>query len=166
MIAYVYWNEEVSSFRLTCINIATLTGTLFGQILFGFLGDQKGRKKMYGIELVLLIGATLGVVMSSRGYNGSMSVYAWLIWWRIIVGIGVGADYPLSAVITAESVEIRSGYCVIVINFANVFSIFQIRSHQASSQDDGHRFLHAAARADFRKCGLSHRRQHLSKVEP
>lgn len=102
MIAYVYWNEEVSSFRLTCINIATLTGTLAGQVLFGFLADRNGRKKMYGIELVLLIGSTLGVVMSSRGYNGSMSIYAWLIWWRIMVGIGVGADYPLSAVITAE----------------------------------------------------------------
>lgn len=102
MIAYVYWQNDVSSFRLTCINIATLTGTLVGQVLFGFLADKKGRKQMYGMELVLLIGATLGVVMSSTGHDGSMSIYAWLIWWRIIVGIGVGADYPLSAVITAE----------------------------------------------------------------
>lgn len=106
MIAYVYWRDEVSSFRLTCINIATLAGTLLGQVAFGFLGDKNGRKKMYGIELVLLIGSTLGVVMSSRGYNGSMSIYSWLIWWRIMVGIGVGADYPLSAVITAESVSL------------------------------------------------------------
>ena len=104
MIAYVYWREEVSTYRVTCINIATLTGTLMGQVVFGFLADRNGRKKMYGIELVLLIGSTLGVVMSSRGYNGSMSIYAWLIWWRIMVGIGVGADYPLSAVITSELV--------------------------------------------------------------
>ena len=89
-------------YRLTCINIATLAGTLIGQVAFGYLADRNGRKKMYGIELVLLIGSTLGVVMSSRGYNKSMSVYAWLIWWRIMVGVGVGADYPLSAVITAE----------------------------------------------------------------
>ncbi|KIW17858.1 hypothetical protein PV08_05053 [Exophiala spinifera] len=102
MIAYVYWHDEVSSFRLTCINIATLAGTLLGQVAFGYLADRNGRKKMYGIELVLLIGSTLGVVMSSRGYNGSMSIYSWLIWWRLMVGIGVGADYPLSAVITAE----------------------------------------------------------------
>jgi MFS family permease len=66
------------------------------------MGDRNGRKKMYGIELVLLIGSTLGVVMSSQGYNASMSVFSWLIWWRVMVGIGVGADYPLSAVITAE----------------------------------------------------------------
>ncbi|KIX06729.1 uncharacterized protein Z518_04705 [Rhinocladiella mackenziei CBS 650.93] len=102
MIAYVYWKEESSSYRTTCINIATLAGTLLGQVTFGFMADKMGRKKMYGIELVLLIGSTLGVVMSSQGYDGSMSVFAWLIWWRIMVGIGVGADYPLSAVITAE----------------------------------------------------------------
>ncbi|KAJ6106671.1 hypothetical protein N7512_010188 [Penicillium capsulatum] len=102
MISYVYWKDEVSSLRLTCINIATLAGTLFGMVLFGFLADKYGRKKMYGAELLLLITATLGVVMSSNGENGSMNVYGWLIWWRICVGIGVGADYPLSAVITSE----------------------------------------------------------------
>lgn len=102
MISYVYWNNEVSSLRLTCINIATLAGTLLGMVMFGFLADKYGRKKMYGAELILLITATLGVVMSSEGVNSSMNVYAWLIWWRICVGIGVGADYPLSAVITSE----------------------------------------------------------------
>jgi MFS family permease len=104
MISYVYWKDEVSSIRLTCINIATLAGTLLGMVMFGFLADKYGRKKMYGAELVLLITATLGVVMSSTGVDGSMNVYAWLIWWRICVGIGVGADYPLSAVITSECV--------------------------------------------------------------
>lgn len=102
MVSYVYWKEDTSSVRLTWINIATLAGTLLGQVMFGFLADKYGRKKMYGVELVLLITATVGVVMSSTGYNGSMDVYTWLIWWRILVGIGVGADYPLSAVITSE----------------------------------------------------------------
>ena len=102
MISYVYWRDDISSLKLTCINIATLAGTLLGMVLFGFLADKYGRKKMYGAELVLLITATLGVVMSSEGRAGSMNVYAWLLWWRVCVGIGVGADYPLSAVITSE----------------------------------------------------------------
>ncbi|PLB54694.1 inorganic phosphate transporter [Aspergillus steynii IBT 23096] len=102
MIAYVYWREETSSMRNTYINIATLAGTLLGQVMFGYLADRNGRKKMYGVELVLMIVSTLGVVMSSSGEHQSMDVFSWLIWWRIIVGIGVGADYPLSAVITSE----------------------------------------------------------------
>ena len=102
MIAYVFWNQEVSSRKLTYINIATLAGTMFGQLLFGFLADKYGRKKMYGIELMLLIGSTLGVAMCSTGTHNSMSVLPWLVFWRTMVGIGVGGDYPLSAVITAE----------------------------------------------------------------
>jgi MFS transporter, PHS family, inorganic phosphate transporter len=102
MIAYVYWQDDTSSRRTTFINIATLAGTFLGQIMFGFLADKNGRKKMYGAELVLLIVSTLGVTMASTGANNSMSIYAWLIWWRIVTGIGVGADYPLSAVITSE----------------------------------------------------------------
>ena len=82
--------------------MATLAGTVLGMGLFGFFADKNGRKKMYGVELVLLIMATLGVVMASTGADNSMNIFAWLIWWRIIVGIGVGADYPLSAVITSE----------------------------------------------------------------
>ncbi|OJJ46822.1 hypothetical protein ASPZODRAFT_1835693 [Penicilliopsis zonata CBS 506.65] len=102
MIQYVYWQDDTSSRRTTLINIATLAGTLLGQVAFGFLADKNGRKKMYGVELVMLITATLGVVMASNGTHNSMSIYAWLLWWRVVVGIGVGADYPLSAVITSE----------------------------------------------------------------
>lgn len=102
MIAYVYWTNEPSSIRETIINIATLAGTLVGQVTFGILADKYGRKRMYGVELLLVIISTLGVVMSSTGENNSMNIYAWLVFWRTIVGIGVGADYPLSAIITSE----------------------------------------------------------------
>lgn len=102
MISYVYWHNETSSRKMTFINIATLAGTVVGQIAFGFMADKRGRKRMYGVELVLLIVSTLGVTMASTGANNSMSIYAWLIWWRIATGVAVGADYPLSAVITSE----------------------------------------------------------------
>jgi MFS family permease len=102
MIDYVYWQTDLSTTNSTAINISTLAGTLFGQLLFGFLADKNGRKKMYGVELLLLITSTLGVAMASTGVHDSMSIFSWLIFWRIMVGIGVGGDYPLSAVITSE----------------------------------------------------------------
>lgn len=102
MISYVYFQNDTSSRRGTYINIATLGGTLLGQVVFGFCADKYGRRRMYGAELILLIAATLGVTMCSTGADSSMSIFSWLVWWRIVVGIGVGADYPLSAVITSE----------------------------------------------------------------
>ena len=84
MLAFVYWPEETTSRRLNFINIATLAGTLFGQVLFGVLGDKNGRRKMYGVELLLLIGSTLGVVMCSTGVDNSMNIFAWITFWRVM----------------------------------------------------------------------------------
>lgn len=146
MIAYVYWPDEVSSIKSTCINIATLAGAVFGQLLFGFLADKNGRKMMYGIELALLIGSTVFVVMASTGVNNSMSIYAWLIWWRFVVGIGVGADYPLSAVITSEYDSLIS-FCILFIEADNTRHN-QICSNQAQGANVGHCLLHATTRTD------------------
>lgn len=40
--------------------------------------------------MVITIGATLGVVMSSNGIEGSMSIIVWLLVWRFVLGIGIG----------------------------------------------------------------------------
>lgn len=84
------------------MNIATLVGSMIGQVVFGFLADRYGRRKMYGLELIITIAACLGFATASTGVHGSMSLIALLIFWRLVMGIGIGADYPLSAVITAE----------------------------------------------------------------
>ncbi|CAG8686653.1 7757_t:CDS:2 [Ambispora leptoticha] len=55
---------------------------------------------MYGIELMIIIIATCGSALAGNGY--AISVQAVIITWRFILGIGVGGDYPLSAVITSE----------------------------------------------------------------
>jgi MFS transporter, PHS family, inorganic phosphate transporter len=118
MLGFVYWNASTNSSHETAINSATLAGCILGMIIFGFAGDRYGRRKMYGIELLLLIIGTMGVVMSSPGYipvgnainnkdvnwgtYGSMNILSWLIFFRFISGCGVGGDYPLSAVIVSE----------------------------------------------------------------
>lgn len=75
--------------------ISTLAGTLVGQIVFGFFGDKYGRRKMYGYELVVLIVGSIGTAMASSGEADSMNILGWLTAWRIIMGVGIGADYPL-----------------------------------------------------------------------
>ena len=80
----------------------TLTGSILGQLLFGYLADKYGRTTLYGFELLIVVISTIGVAQSSPGIGGSMSITASLMAWRGLMGIGIGAEYPLSATITAE----------------------------------------------------------------
>lgn len=104
MIGYVYWpqNTELPSSVKTALMCSTLAATMVGQIAFGFAADRLGRRKMYGLELLIVVAGTFLMIMSSNGEKNSMAVGGWLIAWRALMGIGIGADYPLSAVITAE----------------------------------------------------------------
>jgi len=101
-LAYVYWRDDTSPWRETLINAMTLAGSIVGQLLFGWLADRFGRTRLYGIELVIVIFSTIGVASASTGYGNDMAILAWFSVWRFIMGVGIGAEYPLSAGITAE----------------------------------------------------------------
>jgi MFS family permease len=81
-------------------------------ILFGHLADRWGRKKLYGIELLTVIVASICLAQASEGKEiagqTSMNIYGWLIAFRFLLGIGLGAEYPLSAIITAEWASTQS----------------------------------------------------------
>ncbi|PVH81763.1 MFS general substrate transporter [Cadophora sp. DSE1049] len=102
-----YYPQKMPSGEETLLRCATLIGAMVGQLAFGFLADIYGRRKMYGFELYVMIIAIIGIVMSSSGADGSMSIFGWLFAWRFIMGIGIGGDYPLSATITAEFAPTR-----------------------------------------------------------
>ncbi|ELU40981.1 inorganic phosphate transporter [Rhizoctonia solani AG-1 IA] len=87
------------------IKVATPIGTLVGQLLFGWLADVVGRKKMYGVELMIIIVGTFAQALSGSG--PAVSILGAIIVWRFIMGIGIGGDYPLSAVITSEFAATR-----------------------------------------------------------
>jgi PHS family inorganic phosphate transporter-like MFS transporter len=102
-LAYIYWSSAKDGLRGLTINGVTLGGTVIGMVLFGHLADRVGRKRLYGTELVIGIIATIGLTQASGGYNNSsMSAYGWILFWRLILGVGIGAEYPLSALIAAE----------------------------------------------------------------
>ncbi|KAI0013116.1 phosphate permease [Xylariaceae sp. FL0662B] len=82
------------------IKLATSAGTVVGQLAFGYLADHVGRKRMYGLELIIIIFATLGQALSSG--SPSVNVIGLVTFWRVLLGIGIGGDYPLSSIITSE----------------------------------------------------------------
>ena len=101
MLGLVYWDSGLIPVSAdTAIKVATSAGTVLGQLAFGWLADVVGRKKIYGLELIVIIVATLAQSLSSA--SSSMNIVGVLIFWRIIMGIGIGGDYPLSSIITSE----------------------------------------------------------------
>ncbi|KAL7410853.1 phosphate permease [Mrakia frigida] len=108
MLGYVYRTNHkytLSANQDLGIKVATPVGTFVGQLLFGWLADVVGRKKMYGLELMIIIIATFGQAVAGQGPGAS--IFGVLIVWRFIMGVGIGGDYPLSAVITSEFAATR-----------------------------------------------------------
>lgn len=101
-LLYVYPpGSQLGSRVSEVLDLTTLSSTLVGMVLFGHLADRGGRKRLYGWELIIVILATLGLVLSSQGYRGvdedgnaesSMDFYASIIFFRCVLGFGIGAE--------------------------------------------------------------------------
>ncbi|VDB94291.1 unnamed protein product [Peniophora sp. CBMAI 1063] len=87
------------------VKIATPIGNIVGQLLFGWLADVVGRKRMYGIELMIIIFTTFAQALSAAGPGLSMTGV--IVTWRFLLGVGIGGDYPLSSVISSEFASTR-----------------------------------------------------------
>ncbi|KAF7816728.1 inorganic phosphate transporter 1-11-like [Senna tora] len=95
---------------------SALVGTLSGQLVFGWLGDKLGRKKVYGITLILMV---VCAICSGLSFGSSAkSVMVTLCFFRFWLGFGIGGDYPLSATIMSEYANKRTRGAFIAAVFA------------------------------------------------
>ncbi len=78
----------------TLLASSAIFAAIVGQMTMGRISDLFGRKFIYGLEAILL---AVGAILSSVAPN-----ILWLIAFRFILGVGIGSDYPLSAVIASE----------------------------------------------------------------
>ncbi|KAF9019638.1 inorganic phosphate transporter [Hymenopellis radicata] len=97
MLGYVYGGDDhkLSVNQDLGVKVATPVGTLLGQLLFGWLADVVGRKRMYGVELMIIILGCFAQSISAMGH--AVNIFGVLIVWRFIMGIGIGGDYPTSS---------------------------------------------------------------------
>ncbi|KAL9318622.1 hypothetical protein ACSQ67_015139 [Phaseolus vulgaris] len=82
------------------VNGVAFIGTLSGQLFFGWLGDKMGRKKVYGMTLMLMVLASVASGLSFG--RDAKTVMTTLCFFRFWLGFGIGGDYPLSATIMSE----------------------------------------------------------------
>ncbi|KAJ8772535.1 hypothetical protein K2173_027712 [Erythroxylum novogranatense] len=89
----------------TMVGIALL-GAVIGNIVFGRLGDRRGRRNVYGLALMMMILSSVGCGFSVC--RTKKCVLTSLAMFRFLLGIGIGGDYPLSATIMSEFANKRT----------------------------------------------------------
>jgi PHS family inorganic phosphate transporter-like MFS transporter len=118
MLGYVYGKgQALSPNQDLGVKVSTPVGTLVGQLLFGWLADVVGRKRMYGVELIIIIIGTFGQAVAGGGH--AVNIIGVIIVWRFLMGVGIGGDYPLSAVISSEFASTRIRGRMMTAVFAN-----------------------------------------------
>ncbi|KAI4365384.1 hypothetical protein MLD38_021373 [Melastoma candidum] len=98
------------------VNGVALCGTLAGQLFFGWLGDKLGRKRVYGITLMLMVISSIASGLSFG--HSPKGVISTLCFFRFWLGFGIGGDYPLSATIMSEYANKKTRGAFIAAVFA------------------------------------------------
>lgn len=76
------------------------------QIVNVHIKAQVVGRTLDGIELMIIVTSTFAQALAGSG--PTVDVISALTFWRFIMGVGIGGDYPLSAVISSEFAATRS----------------------------------------------------------
>lgn len=93
-------------------------GNIIGQVGFGFLGDTLGRSAVYGKELIIVIVSVI-LIISAPDYLGGHGITVWMTAFRILMGIGIGGDYPMSAAVVSDRAHLKKRGAMLAWIFSN-----------------------------------------------
>lgn len=108
MISQIYYHKDsIGTAILSTSYAIALLGTALGQLIFGYLGDRIGRRKVYGLCLLIMVFSSFGCGFSVCTTRRSCVLVS-LGFFRFVLGLGIGGDYPLSATIMSEFANKRT----------------------------------------------------------
>ncbi len=87
------WN--LNGAQTALLGSSALVGAIIGGVTAGILADRFGRRLILIIDFITYIGASLGSAVSPD--------FAWLVVFRLIVGLGIGADFAVIFPYLAET---------------------------------------------------------------
>ncbi len=76
------------------VDTSSFIGMLIGAPLLGRLSDKIGRKKIFGLDLLFFVVFAITAGLSSNFYELFIS--------RLLMGFGIGGDYPISSTMMSE----------------------------------------------------------------
>ncbi len=86
------WHLDAA--RLAMLNATMLGAAFLGALLFGWLADRVGRKRVYWLVAAIMVTAAVCSALAPTFWA--------LIVFRFLLGLGVGGNYPISAVLMTE----------------------------------------------------------------
>ncbi|KIW65921.1 hypothetical protein PV04_08135 [Phialophora macrospora] len=123
MLGYLYFEDEknkIPTLQGDTMKAALSIGMVVGQLGFGILGDALGRHRIYGKELMITVLGTLMCVLMPWGGFGHHDVVAWISVFRVVTGIGIGGDYPMTSALSAEHNPLHSRAKLVLAVFASI----------------------------------------------
>jgi MFS transporter, PHS family, inorganic phosphate transporter len=85
---------HLDSARLATLNATMLGAAFLGALIFGWLADRVGRKRVYWLVATIMVVAAVCSALAPTFWV--------LIVFRFLLGLGVGGNYPISAVLMTE----------------------------------------------------------------
>ncbi|MCI1223412.1 MFS transporter [Bifidobacterium tibiigranuli] len=84
----------INAWQKSLVTSAAIFGSFIGAVLLGNLTDRFGRKAMYIVDLLAFVVFAVLTAFSPNVW--------FLIVFRFLLGLGIGADYPISSTLVAE----------------------------------------------------------------
>ena len=94
MAAVVAVQWHLSTVQTSWVTGAAILGAFVGAFVFGRMADVIGRKRVYVTVAVIMI---IGAIVSALAPD-----FLFLVVARTVLGLGIGGDYPVSAVFMSE----------------------------------------------------------------
>jgi PHS family inorganic phosphate transporter-like MFS transporter len=102
------WHLSVT--EISMISSATLLGAFAGALVLGRLADLVGRRRVYRLVAVLMV---VGSIAAACAPDLAMLIAA-----RLLLGFGIGGDYPVSAVLMSEYANRRQRGTLVSLLFS------------------------------------------------
>lgn len=92
LLATAQWHLNTA--ETSWVTGAAILGAFIGACVFGRIADVLGRKRVYFLVAVLMIVGALSSALAPD--------WIFLVATRFVLGLGIGGDYPVSAVLMSE----------------------------------------------------------------
>ncbi len=88
----IQWH--LSTVQTSWVTGSAILGAFVGALVFGRIADVLGRKRVYTMVAAIMIAGALASAVAPG--------FVWLVIARFVLGLGIGGDYPVSAVLMSE----------------------------------------------------------------